>query len=108
LHARAGKEATGDFGILADFLLQNRTVNDAGWQFVLNDASDGAGFTADALSQVNDHNPSALLQRLFQRPLQIPHHADKWVFIGLWWWEFWEFRGLLRWLLFCGCLCGFA
>jgi len=61
LHARAWKKTTGDSGIFADFLFQNGTVNDAGWQFVLNDASNGAGFAADALSQVNDHNPSALL-----------------------------------------------
>jgi len=61
LHARSWEKTTGNSGIFADFLLQNRTVNDAGWQFVLNDTSDSAGFTTNTLAQVNDHNPSALL-----------------------------------------------
>jgi hypothetical protein len=49
LHTGAGNEASAHIGIGSDFFVQNGAIHDAGWKFVLGDASHRASMTPHTL-----------------------------------------------------------
>ena len=77
LHAGAGSEAPRDVGIFTELLVQDRSINDARRKLIFRDAGDGARRTADALAEVDHHDPAPLVDGLLHGLPQLPLHAEK-------------------------------